>query len=742
MTKNSSSGNIINNTISSIGAFFSQQGKATPNLVVFLIYFILILLVSMLSNHRSFSNLKVGDVVFFDIVADKNIKYFDYVAARDFEKKIRNGIVPVFVMNNEVLDKTTKELELIFNKVGKSSEYKDLFLDTKQSIYITTEDFFVFKNLMGRFPGFSDIFINIYKTICFENIIDLSYMPEIDFYFDEIIVEKTINGKLISNRYPFKDVRGVLYARDRFEVLALNNFPGIGYTELFVLVVFFQRIFNSPFIYSDDRTSSYLDDRLKQSELFQETIKRGQIIARKGDLITESQFVKVEALNDARGLIFNIRAILSNAIFFLFLSVVTFFFIRLFSPLFFNDTKNTIFILLVIFTFTLYIILLFYIGVGKDDDYLGMLIPLPAFALTFSILYSQRLSIVFIFILLPILFIFSNFNNFAIIFTAFSGIIATFTVSNIKKRADLFLVGFIIGFLNLILVSVSIFVLNISNVDLFKLYVISFLNGLLSATLAFGFILLGESILNVPTIFRLQELSDMSNKLLNDLFNRANGTYSHSINVGNLAEQAAIEVSRNGYLARVGGYYHDIGKITIAEYFVENQTDHNPHDYLKPSMSVTIIKSHVKFGVDRAIQARLPTKLIDIIRQHHGNSLIRFFYNKATNSKEANNEEIMETMYRYNENNPQFPEAAIVLLADQAEAATRAMQKKSASNIEKTIESIVDFNFKDGILDDSGLTLKDLTKIKKVFIKAIIGMYHARIEYPDQVAPKEADEKK
>jgi len=219
---------------------------------------------------------------------------------------------------------------------------------------------------------------------------------------------------------------------------------------------------------------------------------------------------------------------------------------------------------------------------------------------------------------------------------------------------------------------------------------------------------------------------------LQELFNKANGTYSHSINVGNLAEQAAIEINKNGYLTRVGGYYHDIGKTTTAEYFVENQTDHNPHDFLKPSMSATIIKSHVKFGADKAKQAKFPSKLIDIIRQHHGNSLIKFFYIKAVNMNNSPNEEIIENIYHYNELNPQFPEAAIVLLADQVEAATRAMQKKSASNIEKTIENIVDSNFKDGILDDSGLTLKDLTKIKKVFIKAIIGMYHARIEYPEQ----------
>ncbi|HOV15428.1 MAG TPA: HDIG domain-containing protein, partial [Spirochaetota bacterium] len=233
-----------------------------------------------------------------------------------------------------------------------------------------------------------------------------------------------------------------------------------------------------------------------------------------------------------------------------------------------------------------------------------------------------------------------------------------------------------------------------------------------------------------------------SSILMKELFDSAVGTYNHSINVSNLAAAAASEISANTMLAKVGGLYHDIGKIETPEYFIENQGEFNIHTQIKPTMSATVIKAHVKKGLELAKNHHLPKEVSDIINQHHGDGLIKYFYDMALKSNDANKGELKEEIFRYSGEKPQFVESAIVLLSDQVEAASRVLKKPSVSSVEKLIEGIIDEKFQEGLLDDSGLTLKDLTRIKKAFVKLIIGMYHSRIEYPTKDDKDKDKEKK
>ena len=174
--------------------------------------------------------------------------------------------------------------------------------------------------------------------------------------------------------------------------------------------------------------------------------------------------------------------------------------------------------------------------------------------------------------------------------------------------------------------------------------------------------------------------------------------------------------------------YHDIGKIGNAAYFTENQGDYNPHNDLPPMASVNIIKNHVKDGVERAKAAKLPQKVIDIIHQHHGNGLIKYFYYQAM--KQAPDENISQETFRYKAENPQFPEAAIVMMADQIEAISRANKNYTKESFKDIVEKVVEEKIKDETLTNAELTIRDLTKLKQVFTKSLIGMYHSRIEYP------------
>ena len=341
-----------------------------------------------------------------------------------------------------------------------------------------------------------------------------------------------------------------------------------------------------------------------------------------------------------------------------------------------------------------------------------------------------------------ILFITSGYNDPAFMFTFLSGISSLFGISKISKRSELLSLGLRISIRNILIGIFIILSFHLDSVNWVSYLGGAAFNGILSSILAIGCIAAAELLLNTPTVFRLQELSDMSSPLLKELLSHAGGTYSHSFTVAGIAENAANEIGANGLLAKVGALYHDTGKIDNPEYFVENQSDYNVHDDLKPSISVTILKNHVKLGVEKAQKARMPNKVIEIIAQHHGTSLIKFFYEKAKKAADAENKTIDENMYRYAGEKPQFIESAIVMLADQVEAATRALDKPNMTNIEKRVNAIVDGNYESGQLDDSGLTLKDISKIKTSFIRILSGMHHSRIKYPDEKKPNDKQEQK
>jgi putative nucleotidyltransferase with HDIG domain len=254
------------------------------------------------------------------------------------------------------------------------------------------------------------------------------------------------------------------------------------------------------------------------------------------------------------------------------------------------------------------------------------------------------------------------------------------------------------------------------------------LNGIVSGMLTLGALPPLEHALNAATTFRLIELSDLNAPILRKLFTTAPGTYSHSIMVATLAEQACHDIGAIALLARVGAYYHDIGKMDNPSYFVENQTDYNRHDDIAPRLSATVIRSHVKLGVEKARQLGLPADVINIVAEHHGNSLIMWFYNKATKQEEQVNTED----FSYPGNPPRSRESAVVMLADVTEAAVRTLVKPTAAKMEKFIQQLIDSKVEHGQLAQSELTFRDLETIKKAFVKVLAGYYHSRIEYPKE----------
>ena len=269
---------------------------------------------------------------------------------------------------------------------------------------------------------------------------------------------------------------------------------------------------------------------------------------------------------------------------------------------------------------------------------------------------------------------------------------------------------------------------------------LGFGGGVLSGLLVSGLAPLLEP-LGYITDVRLLEIANLNHPILRQLALEAPGTYHHSIMVGNLVEVAAESIGANPLLARAGADYHDIGKVgrnTKPSYFIENQSrGPNPHDKLEPSMSALILQSHVKHGVEKARENKLGKPIIDMIQQHHGSTLIKFFYSKAVERAGKNGQTVPEDKYHYPGPRPNTKEAALVMLADVVEAACRTLADPTPARIQKRVQELIMGLFNDGQLEQSNLTLKDLHSITRSFVRSLQGILHVRIHYP--VGPDSAE---
>jgi putative nucleotidyltransferase with HDIG domain len=330
-------------------------------------------------------------------------------------------------------------------------------------------------------------------------------------------------------------------------------------------------------------------------------------------------------------------------------------------------------------------------------------------------------------------------NSFFAISALFliSGLLSSLLVQGARKRTTVIKSGFIIGIAQ---VATLLFLERFWFGEPVR-YLILFLNGVLTSIIALGVLPIFEHLFKTVTNISLLELADSHQPLLQRMILEAPGTYHHSLIVGNLSDAACKAVSANGLLARVGAYYHDIGKIEKAEYFSENQIiSQNKHDMLSADMSKLIIMNHVREGVELGKKYRINPTLIEFIQQHHGNSLVYYFYRRAIETLEDDNS-IKEEGFRYPGPKPATKEAAIVLLADSVEAATRALKDPTPIKIEEVVHKVINNKFIDGQLDECDLKLKDIEKIAAVFIRILGGIYHSRVPYGDEPKTEHSNKK-
>lgn len=462
-------------------------------------------------------------------------------------------------------------------------------------------------------------------------------------------------------------------------------------------------------------------------------VRRGSIIANAGDIITQEQIelLKEAGMTKEQGNIdfslyigIGISAMMAEGLLIAYMYVYD---RKLFSSI------SKLYLLLIIF-------LSIYFVSNTIFSISPYIVPIAAAAMIIGILINSRLAITVSFVMTILLAILHG-NHVEFLITSFiGGAVGAFGVTNTHQRSNIFIAGLLVSLSNMFIILGFGF---INHYEWSKILIDSFygiLNGIFCAILTIGSLPLWESAFKILTPVKLLELSNPNQPILKKLLVEAPGTYHHSIIVGNLSEAAADDIGANGLLARVSAYYHDIGKLKRPYLFKENQlTSENPHDKMIASLSAMIITSHVKDGVEIGRKYNLPQEIIEIIEQHHGTTLVKYFYHKAINVEK--NEKVNEADYRYHGIKPQTREAAIVMLADSVEAAVRSMPEPTSEKIKHLIDKIIEDKLQDHQLDECNITLRDIHKIASAFRTVLLGIFHERIEYPE-LNTKEVEEAK
>lgn len=459
-------------------------------------------------------------------------------------------------------------------------------------------------------------------------------------------------------------------------------------------------------------------------------VEKGEKVTHKGFPITEEQYRKMDNMAHSKSY-FDARAFANSIIFLILISFLYFF---LYNPFCLGRKVQFKELLL---EATLFLLIYFSSAFGGSlvpfgSPYaIGILIPATLSAALIAILYGHVDAVFFCFIQSFVVLSATGYQLIPCLYVLASSLACVRITRHVGKRMDLVIAAVVQAFVNCIILAVFMVVFNESFRGSAYVYVGVAINGFISGILTLGFLTPLEYILNTASVFRLMDLSDLNtSKTMQLLMINANGTYQHTMMVAQLAEAASRAIGANPLVARVAAYYHDVGKMDRPEYFTENNAPgtENKHNDINPSLSVTIIKDHIKRSVDMAKNIHLPEQIVDIISEHHGNQLIAWFYDKA----KQNDPNVNPEDYSYPGTPPTTKESGVVMLADTVEAACHSLEKPTAQRLDKFIQTLINGKIENHQLDNCDLTFRDLDRIRDTFVQILTGYYHTRIKYPGQ----------
>ncbi|MFP4226569.1 MAG: HD family phosphohydrolase [Desulfobacterales bacterium] len=558
---------------------------------------------------------------------------------------------------------------------------------------------------------------------------------------DKGIILKTVGTEQETTVQNLKHFYGLDQSKTMVRIVGEPLLKGLDYSLLNLIVDFTQRLIepNITLNRSETRKRRAQAEELVKPILYK--IKKGEMILREGERVTPMHKLKLQALKNQVGRQDLLKKGIGTALIILTLLTITYFIhLKYQRELLQYQNKNLFFISFVIVMGLLILQLSISLSqvlapetpfaISAASIYYA--IPIAAGAMTICQFLGFSIAFPFAIVMgLLTAMAFESSYGFSLYFLL-NSIMGAYWSQDCKEHKSFILVGVKLGALNMLLATVvSIYMAELSGVKLFWDWIFAFAGGMIAGMITAGVTPLMEMAFGYTTNSTLLELANLDKPLLRRLMLEAPGTYHHSVIVGSMVEAAAAEIGANPVLAKVCGYYHDIGKLKNPLYFIENQKNgKNIHNKLAPSMSCLILISHVKNGVELAREKKLGQEIIDAIKQHHGTTLITYFYEKAKKQKKG--EAINIDNFRYPGPKPQTRETALVMLADVVEAAARSLEHPTPSRIQGLVQQLINKLFSDNQLDQCPLTLADLHKIAKSYNKILNGIYHHRVEYPDK----------
>jgi putative nucleotidyltransferase with HDIG domain len=552
------------------------------------------------------------------------------------------------------------------------------------------------------------------------------------------IILRDVRTKNEQELHQLKKLYGLDQAKTMVRIVGQPLLADLDYSLLNLVVDFVQRLLQPNITLNRNETQERKNETAAAIKPVLHKIKAGEMLLREGELVTEVQLLKLRALETQTKKRHMFISSVGAAMLLISLLVTTYI-IHLNqlgrSPtehnksLLFMASVLLIFFFLAELSYKLSEVLTQNSAIPIHMSSMWFGIPLAAAAMIICVFMGLRIAIPFAVVMaVSFAVIFENSLTIFLYFLV-NGTMAAYWIKHCRERKVFIIAGVKLGILNILLVtSIDFYVVEFSNAKLLWDWTFAFMGGLGAGIVTAGIVPLAEMAFGYTTDISLLELASLDRPILRRLMIEAPGTYHHSVIVGSLVEAAATEIGANPLLAKVCGYYHDIGKIKKPLYFIENQeAGINKHDKLAPSMSSLILISHIKYGVEIAKENKLGQTIIDSIRQHHGTSIIQYFYEKARQKKGENAVSIDD--FRYAGPKPQTRETGLVMLADVVEAASRTLDDPTPSRIQNLVKNLFNSILSDGQLDECELTLKDLHKIARSFDKILNGIHHHRIEY-------------
>ncbi|WP_425061284.1 Cyclic-di-AMP phosphodiesterase PgpH [Sporomusa carbonis] len=648
-------------------------------------------------------SLQIGQVSDRDVIAPRTVSYVDSAKTKKLEMEVMASIANVYDLDVAAVAKAEEDVQAIFRVAHAVATDKTLTTAEQRTQKLTR-----------------DLPVNLSSAV-------VNGLTNLD---EAGLVKTEDYTKSMLRKYLQRGIRDDELDLARKQVVLEVEELGLGKDSEAVVAGIAQTLLRPNFILNVRETDKRKKAALANMESVRETVKKGQVLVRRGDVVSSEQIHVMEALGLYAGSVSEARILGLTVFVFLVMGIFLGYLYKFVPRVYENDMHLTLLGLIVLVTML----------IGKAAHYYSdFAAPIAAGALLTAILIDTRVGLLISVIMALFFGVIVDHDLRAVAAALISGMAGVYSVTKMAHGYSLTRAGVYIAAINFLVIGSTGLIEQLEGTELLMQGLLGAISGIASAVITTGLLPYLEHAFNITTPIKLLDLAKPNHPLLQRLLLDAPGTYHHSVLVGNLAETAAVTVGADPVIVRVGAFYHDIGKIKRPYFFIENQAGiENPHDKIAPSLSTLIVTSHIKDGLDLCRDYKLPQIITDIIQQHHGTTLVSYFYKRATETEHG--ECIIEADFRYEGPTPQSKEAALVMLADACEAAVRSIGKPNVNRIEATVRKIIRERLHDGQLDDCNLTLKDLKVIGDVYIRLLSSMFHTRIEYPE--ALKELERRK